>query len=273
MLAGIALMPHGDDVLEPKEKETKKLTTLLKGIGEAFRDFDAYVIVTPHNVRMSRCIGIITAEHLVSWLGFGGIELQEEYETDRELALKIHESAENAGIPVVDINFGALSGEYSRFPLGWGETIPLHFLERKPLVVITSTRGFPRARLIKFGEILAEVLERQNRKIGLIISADHGHAHDPKGPYGYTPESKEYDEIVMRMLKEDKLEEILDFDEEFIERAKPDSYWQLLIMVGALRKVPMRLVETAYACPSYFGMAGALYLRKDSQSKIAEKSV
>ncbi|NJF26195.1 extradiol dioxygenase, partial [Thermococcus sp. Bubb.Bath] len=148
-----------------------------------------------------------------SWLGFAGVELPGEYDTDRELAGRIYEKAKAKGIPVVDINFAALSGEYSRFPLTWGELIPLHFLEKRPLVLVTPARKVPRETLVRFGEVLAEVLEDYEKKVALIISADHGHAHDPNGPYGYVPESKEYDELIMGLIREDRLEELLNIDD------------------------------------------------------------
>ncbi|ACJ16920.1 hypothetical protein, conserved [Thermococcus onnurineus NA1] len=261
MLSGVAMMPHGNDVLDPKDKKTKKLAETLKEIGRTFSGAEAYVLVSPHNVRMSDHLGIIMTEHLVSWLGFAGVELPGEYDTDRELAGRIYEKAKAKGIPVVDINFAALSGEYSRFPLTWGELIPLHFLEKRPLVLVTPARKVPRETLVRFGEVLAEVLEDYEKKVALIISADHGHAHDPNGPYGYAPESKEYDELIMGLIREDRLEELLNIDDELIRKALPDSYWQLLIMLGSLRKVPMELKITAYACPSYFGMGAALYVR------------
>ncbi|WP_324609479.1 hypothetical protein [Thermococcus piezophilus] len=75
-----------------------------------------------------------------------------------------------------------MSGEYSSFQLGWGELIPLHFLEKRPLVVVTPARKVPRETLIRFGEILAKALEGYYKKVGLIISADHGHAHNPQRP-------------------------------------------------------------------------------------------
>lgn len=262
MLGGMAMMPHGNEVIEPEDEKTRQLAKVLRKIGEEFRDFDVYVVVTPHNIKISDHIGIILAENLVSWLGFAGVEFRGEYKTDRKLAEGIYLRARMAGIPVVDVNFATLSGEYSRFPLTWGELIPLHFLDARPLVVVTPARKMPRELLVRFGEVLAETLEGYGKKVGLVISADHGHSHSPDGPYGYAPESEEYDELVMRLIREDRLEELLGLNEDFIQKAKPDSYWQLLIMLGVLRKVPMKLKETAYACPTYFGMGAALYVRK-----------
>ena len=261
MLIGIGLMPHGNPVLMPEDEETKRLAEVLRNIGEAFRDVDSYVLISPHNVRMSDHLGVVMAEHLISWLGFDGVELPGEWETDRELAERIYEATKDR-FPVVDLHFASRSGRYSRWPLTWGELIPLQFLEKRPLVLLTPARSLSRETLIKFGEALGNLIEESEKKVALIISADHGHAHDEKGPYGYRKESEEYDRLIMRLINEDRLEELPEIPDELIRNALPDSYWQMLIMLGAMRVGEFQLKESAYACPTYFGMAGALWVRK-----------
>ena len=261
MLIGAAVMPHGNPVLEPPDEETERLAEVLRKIGEEFREADSYVLISPHNVRMSDHLGVVMAEHLVSWLGFEGKELPGEWETDRDLAGKIYEKAKAEGIPVVDLNFAAMSGEYSRWPLSWGELIPLQFLEKRPLVLLTPARDVPREVLVRFGEVIAEVIEASDKRVAFIASADHGHGHDENGPYGYVPESEEYDRLVMEIIKENRLERLLEIPEELVRKALVDSYWQLLVLHGILKKVPMEIREAAYACPTYFGMAGALWMR------------
>ncbi|WP_297458031.1 extradiol dioxygenase, partial [Thermococcus sp.] len=256
MLVGIGLMPHGNPVLMPEDEETKRLAEVLRDIGEAFRDVDSYVLISPHNVRMSDHIGVVMAEHLISWLGFEGVELPGEWETDRELAERIYEATKDR-FSVVDLHFASRSGRYSRWPLTWGELIPLQFLEKKPLVLLTPARNLNREALIGFGEALGDLIEESEKKVALIISADHGHAHDENGPYGYRKESEEYDRLIMRLINEDRLEELPEIPDELIRNALPDSYWQMLIMLGAMRVGEFQLKESAYACPTYFGMAGA----------------
>ena len=262
MLVGIGLMPHGNPVLDPPDEETAKLAGVLRRIGEAFRDVDSYVLISPHNARMSDHMGVVLAQHLISWLGFDGVELPGEWETNRELAEEIYERAKERGFPVVDLHFASRSGRYSRWPLTWGELIPLQFLEKKPLVLLTPARSLRRETLIEFGEVLGEVMEKSKRRVALIISADHGHAHDENGPYGYRKESEEYDRLIMRLINEERLEELPNIPDELIMNALPDSYWQMLIMLGAMRVGEFQLKESAYACPTYFGMAGALWVRK-----------
>ena len=65
----------------------------------------------------------------------------------------------------------------------------------------------------------------------------------------------------MRIIQENRLEELLEIPDELINKALPDSYWQLLVLYGVLNKVPMKVKRTAYACPSYFGMGAALFIR------------
>ena len=262
MLVGIGLMPHGNPVLEPPDEETEKLAGVLRKIGEEFKGADSYVLISPHNVRISDHLGVIMAENLISWLGFEGKELPGEWKTDRGLAEKIYRAEKKEGMPVVDLNFASLSGEYSRWPLSWGELIPLQFLEKKPLVLITPSRGVSRGTLVRFGEVLGEVLEKDAKKTALIISADHGHGHDENGPYGKVKESEVYDRLIMELIPENRLEELPNVPEELVSKALVDSYWGMLIMLGAMRKAEFRLKASAYACPTYFGMAGALWVRK-----------
>ncbi|WP_297489857.1 extradiol dioxygenase [Thermococcus sp.] len=262
MLVGIGLMPHGNPVLEPPDEETKKLVEVLRDIGRAFSDVDSYVLISPHNVRMSDHLGVVMAENLVSWLGFEGVELPGEWNTDRELAEKIYRAEKDAGIPVVDLNFASRSGEYSRWPLSWGELIPLHFLRKRPLVLMTPSRGVDRETLVKSGEILGKVLEESGKRVALIVSADHGHGHSENGPYGKVKESEEYDRLIMELINENRLEELLNISEGLVRKALVDSYWGMLMMLGAVSIGEFELKGSAYSCPTYFGMAGALWVRK-----------
>ncbi|AFK22321.1 extradiol dioxygenase [Pyrococcus sp. ST04] len=261
MLVGMAIMPHGNEAVYPPDDETRRLHENLKRIGQELEGADTYVLITPHNVRIREHIGIIMAEHLIPWLPFNDVKIpvEEEYRTNRRLALEIFHGA-RTGFPVVDINFATYSGRYSRFPLTWGEIIPLYFLRKKDLVLITPAK-LPKEKLIEFGRFLAVLLEKWNEKVAIIVSADHGHAHREDGPYGYAEESKEYDRRVVEMLKKGDLRELLEFEDEFIDRAKPDSYWSFLMALGVLEEFEMEPSLVSYACPTYYGMASALFRR------------
>jgi hypothetical protein len=88
-------------------------------------------------------------------------------------------------------------------------------------------------------------------RVALIASADHGHAHDPDGPYGFDPAAAAYDAQLQEILDSD----CLDFLPlaELVEPAKADSLWQLAILQGAVEETAEADV-LAYAAPTYYGM-------------------
>ena len=88
-------------------------------------------------------------------------------------------------------------------------------------------------------------------RVALVASADHGHAHDAEGPYGFDPVAAVYDARVQEILAGGAL----DFAPlaELVEDAKADSLWQLLVLQGAVGEAA-RADVLAYAAPTYYGM-------------------
>ena len=85
----------------------------------------------------------------------------------------------------------------------------------------------------------------------MIASADHGHAHDADGIYGYHPAAAQYDALLQEILASDRL----DFFPlaELVEDATADSLWQLVVLQGAVGE-GARADVLAYAAPTYYGM-------------------
>src|SRR6266498_3709163 len=99
-------------------------------------------------------------------------------------------------------------------------------------------------------------------RVPLIASADHGHAHDPEGPYGFDPASAEYDGRMVELVGEERLGDLLGFEPSFVDAARADSFWQLLMLHGALETAAnWRSELLSYEAPTYFGMLCAAYER------------
>jgi aromatic ring-opening dioxygenase LigB subunit len=225
---------------------------------------DTIVIVTPHGLRLDHTIGVVTAEYSEGSLREKGKEIKARFKCDRRLAWKILEEARRAWLPVVGANYGTAGGPASCMQMDWGTLIPLWFFggqeRRKPrIVVVTPSREIPLSLLVEFGRVVAEVAESSKRKVAFVASADQGHAHDKKGPYGFSPASKEYDELVIKAVKEDNLKQLLSLDSQFVEDAKPDSLWQMAILAGVLERVGMRARFVSYQAPTYFGLLCASF--------------
>jgi aromatic ring-opening dioxygenase LigB subunit len=94
--------------------------------------------------------------------------------------------------------------------------------------------------------------------VAFVASADHGHAHDPDGPYGFDPASAAFDAAIVDAVRGNRLERVLDLDDDFIERAKADSPWQLALLHGLLGGIAAGEL-LSYEAPTYFGMLCASY--------------
>jgi aromatic ring-opening dioxygenase LigB subunit len=60
-----------------------------------------------------------------------------------------------------------------------------------PAVVVTPCRALSNEEHVRAGAALARATGE--RRVAFVASADHGHGHTADGPYGFAPESKEYD--------------------------------------------------------------------------------
>jgi len=110
--------------------------------------------------------------------------------------------------------------------------------------------------------VIAQAAKKQTAKVAFIASADQAHAHKKSGPYGFHADSAKFDKLIIDMIKQNRLEDALKLNEQLIENAKPDSIWQLAILIGILKKVPMQANFLSYQAPTYFGMLCAAYTLK-----------
>jgi aromatic ring-opening dioxygenase LigB subunit len=234
VIAFAAIAPHGDVDGTPE---------LLEAMNELRRRFDAAdcdaaVVVTPHNVHIEGHFAVVTAGRVG------------EHEVDRELASAVVDEARAAGLPVVRVFYGGNDEPTAEMPLDWGTEVPLRFVRAPRVVVIAPARDRPLDEHVALGTAVARAAG--DRRIALVASADHGHAHDPEGRYGFDPAAALYDARFQELLGDRPL----DFRPlgELVEAAKADSLWQLVVLQGA---VEGELELLAYAAPTYYGMAVA----------------
>ena len=232
MVVAGAIVPHGE------LDDASATRTAMEEVGRrlAGAQPEALAVVTPHNVHVEGHFAVITAAQI------------DECEVDRRLAAAAVESLRAAGLPVVGVSFGGNDPAESVAPMDWGISVPLPFLPTVPLVAVSPARDRPLAEHVRVGEALADAFA--DTRVALVASADHGHAHDPGGPYGFDPAAAEYDELVCGAVRHGDLSRLLEVGD-LAERAKADSLWQLLVLHGAFSQ-PLELLS--YEAPSYYGM-------------------
>jgi aromatic ring-opening dioxygenase LigB subunit len=255
-----AIAPHGDPAFA-EGSATRAAFDELGGRLERAEP-DVTVVFTPHNVHVEGAFAVVTAATLAGSLDELPVEL--ECVVDRELAASVLASLREAGLPAVGISYGSNDESLAVMPMDWGTLIPLWFLggrndEPRPVVVVSPARDLGLADHVRAGAAVSAACS--GRRAAMIASADHGHAHDPEGPFGFDPAAAEYDALVVDLVRENRLEDAVEL-ESIVDAASADSLWQLVLLHGALAdRFDAELLS--YECPTYFGMLCAAFEPRD----------
>jgi aromatic ring-opening dioxygenase LigB subunit len=211
-------------------------------------------------------------------LRWGGRQVELNVPVDVQLTDAIAETARAHGVPVAMGGYAGTRREQSAIPMDWGTLTPAWFLGHArnmtghgdvlapapepigpPIVIVTPSRMLPREQIVAFGEAVAEASARDGRSVALVASCDWAHAHTESGPYGFHPAAAEVDRLVHEAFKANDLERLIDLDEQKARDAAIDGLWQTLILIGALRRTPMRGEVLSYEAPTYYGMLVAAF--------------
>jgi aromatic ring-opening dioxygenase LigB subunit len=224
----------------------------------------AVVVATPHNVHIPASMGVIVSGRVAGQLAGAPPSIALDVPTELTLAWLLLKSLLTAGVPSSGISFGGNDPAEAVAPMDWGVLIPLWFMGGRadppvPLVVMTPARDLSAEDHIHAGAAVAEAARESGLRVAFIASADHGHAHDPQGPYGFDPAAKKYDRLICNLVREDHLDRLADIPVELVESAKADSWWQMLMLHGATAS-GWRGRLVSYEAPTYFGMLTAAYV-------------
>jgi aromatic ring-opening dioxygenase LigB subunit len=221
------IAPHGDLDLAPELRDA------MEELGRRFEAAqpDLAVVVTPHGIHLSRHFAVVTAARVGEW------------ETDREAAAALFD----APLPILGVSYGANDVAEAEFPLDWGTEVPSSFLRPPRVVVVSPARDRPLEEHLALGRAVARLPGR----VALVASADHGHAHDGDGPYGFHRAAARYDARLQEILTAQRLDFLPLAG--LVDDAKADSLWQLLVLQGSVGEDACADV-LAYAAPTYYGM-------------------
>ena len=269
MLVFGSIAPHGGDMVEEIADDPRVMAKTRAAMQELGRRFaaarpDTVIVLTPHGIVVEGAISCGATSLAAGILGDAPPrQIQAAFSTDLVMVEKIFTEGVSQQLPLARL-VGEDKVEEAVLPLDWGALIPLwytaHIMKPRPkVVVLAPDRSLPRETLVRCGVVIARAAAASKKRVALIASCDQGHAHDLKGPYGYSPVSAEHDAAMIAAITENDLTRLLQWPETFMEAAKVDAYWQTIILAGALGHTPMRGELLSYEAPTYFGMAVAAY--------------
>jgi aromatic ring-opening dioxygenase LigB subunit len=268
------IAPHGSIAIpEAKPKDRPSLAdATTAGMLELGRRFaaaepDVSIVLTPHNIHVEGAMAVIDAAAVSGDLVQWGSPISLRVNVDRELALSVRDTIRQAGIPVVAVSYGANDPVTAVFPMDWAVLIPAHFMGGRstpqvPVAVVAPARDLSDDVHVRAGQAIGRAAAASRKRVALIASCDHGHGHDAKGPYGFTPKSKEFDEAVVKLIRDGDGLHFSRLGSTFAREAKADSYWQMLMLEGALAQDRWKGELLSYEAPTYFGMLCAAYAQR-----------
>ncbi len=244
------------------------LTTLGRRLADA--QPETIVIIDPHNLQVEGMVALLDSDRLHGEtggppnLGATAHTFSLRFATDRELNGAIAAQARACDLPVARVR-NALP--FVALPLDYGSMNPLWYLGATimppvQLVVASLGPGVPRAAYVEFGRALRAAMDGTQRRIAFIGSADMGHRHAADGPYGFDPASGECDSRVAEAIGAGTLDQLLYYDEGWLERAFTDAIEPLLVLHGLTEGRGWRGDVLSYEVPTYFGMMCAEYAPK-----------
>jgi len=270
------IAPHGSIAIpeaKPKDRPTLANATTA-GMQELGRRFaaaepDVSIVLTPHNIHVEGAMAVIDAAAVSGDLVQWGSPISLRIPVDRELALSVRDAIREAGISVVAVSYGANDPVTAVFPMDWAVLIPAHFMGGRsapqvPVAVVAPARDLADDVHVRAGQAIGRAAAASRKRVALIASCDHGHGHDAKGPYGFTPKSKEFDEAVVNLIRDGDGLGFSRLGSAFAREAKADSYWQMLMVEGALAQGEWKGELLSYEAPTYFGMLCAAYAQQAS---------
>jgi aromatic ring-opening dioxygenase LigB subunit len=269
-IVAAAIAPHGGIAVAElcTEPELDVAARTRQGLEELGRRFlaaapETTVVLTPHNVHIPGSMAVIVAGRLEGEVVEEGRRIALTSPVDVAFSLSLLENLAGADIPATAVSYGGNRPTEASMPMDWGALIPLWYLggrnEPPPQVVLVSpARDLPADQHVAAGRVIAETAAASGKRVGLIASADHGHAHDAGGPYGYDPASAEYDRQIVALVQANRLQDLLAVDPAFVTEAQADSWWQMLALHGATNG-SFAAELLSYEAPTYFGMLCASF--------------
>ncbi|EQB70698.1 MAG: hypothetical protein AMDU4_FER2C00228G0001 [Ferroplasma sp. Type II] len=249
-LERLYVIPHGDEIIDVPNQKSRELRDKIIEVTRGDNS-DSIIVLTPHGMTLSSGIPIINTENLHGEYSTKTVRLVSDHKTNKEIVRNI---AAEFGREMVTVNFATSSGPLSVFPEDFGTIIPLTFFEKQKISIISQPRISDPEKLMRLGRNIWNTVDSMNVKISVIFSADQAHTHSKSGPYGYSEYAKLYENKIKGYFQRGSLSGIENMDQGMVVEAKPDSYWNMVILNGFLKNSGMHITLDYHYVENYFGM-------------------
>lgn len=257
------IMPHPPIVVSEvgKGEETQALSTInaCSKIADEIHSLepDTIIVITPHGPLFRDAIAITDGTYISGNFGnFNVPEVQLDLTINAPLSESIATYAHGMGVPIVSITEESADNFDIRYELDHGSMVPLYFVNKKydNYKLVHITYGLlSEVELYRFGIAIKEAVELSNNKAVIIASGDLSHRVTEVAPYGYSPQGKEFDEKLLKSLKEGDILEVFQMDKNLIEAAGECGLRSFEILLGTMDGYKIKGEVLSYEAPFGIG--------------------
>lgn len=206
-------------------------------------DIDSVIIISPHAEARSFAMTVFTPKQYGGdFSGFNAPEIKMQFPANNILAEKIEIESCNAEIPT--------EVEVGQFPLDHGAMVPLYYLtknvSREIKLIEIAFSALSRVNHAEFGRIIGEIVGKGINRTAIIASGDMSHRIFDEQ---YSEYGKKFDQEVAGLIKNNRLSEIINIDEDLVDLAGECGYRSLLILAGALSDKQYKAEILSYEAP------------------------
>jgi AmmeMemoRadiSam system protein A len=110
------------------------------------------------------------------------------------------------------------------------------------------------------GVAIGRAIKKTSRRVAVVASGDLSHCLIPGAPVAYNPRGKEFDLLLVKLLQENRTEEIVRLDPELVEEAAECGYRSVLMLLGVFDGLEVKTQVLSYEGPFGVGYAVATFI-------------
>lgn len=207
---------------------------------------ETIIVTSPHSIMYADYFHVSAGRKAVgSFARFRAAKVRITADYDTEFVDALEQITDRDDFPA-----GTLGERESQ--LDHATMIPLYFVNKYYSgyhTVRIGLSGLPLAMHYRLGMYLKQVSEALDRRCVIIASGDLSHKLLDEGPYGYAAEGPEYDRKIMSVLSRAAFGEMLEFSEDFCDRAAECGHRSFVIMSGAFDCTKVQARQLSYEGP------------------------
>ncbi|MCR5508119.1 MAG: AmmeMemoRadiSam system protein A [Lachnospiraceae bacterium] len=236
-ITGAIMVPHPPIILpEVGNGEEKKIQATITAYEEAARFVaslkpETIILTSPHSVMYADYFHVSPGQGARGDMGaFRATDVKFDVTYDNAFTDRLARKALHDDFPA-----GVLGEKEPR--LDHGTMVPLYFINKYYTdykLVRIGLSGLTLPDHYRFGQLIQHVCDELDRNAVFVGSGDLSHKLLAEGPYGFAKEGPEYDERIMDVMGSADFGRLLDFDDNFCERAAECGHRSFCIMAGAL---------------------------------------